>query len=54
MFYFLSFYHKNALILFLNILSNTLIPNGINVPGRSVILINILSSLLQEVNESRN
>ena len=52
--WFLSFYPKNVLVLFLNILSNTLIPNGINVSGRSVILISILSSLLQEIKKSRN
>ena len=54
MFYFLSFYFKTVLILFLNILSSTLIPNGTNVSGRSVILISILSSLLQKIKESRN
>ena len=49
-----EFLSKNILILFLNILSNNLIPNGKNVSGRSVILISILSSLLKKINESRN
>ena len=54
MLYFLSFYPKIFVILFLNILSNSLILNGTNVSGRSVILISILFRLLQKTNESRN
>ena len=54
MFFLLSFYHKNILILFLNILSNTLIPNGTNVSRRFVVVISILSNLLQKINKSRN